>query len=63
MRLLERRPPESQSPDVSAEDLGGLKRVNVSMRAFTPLKEIKTRGPELSESVEVFHLSTEKRGP
>ena len=40
IKLLERRPPQSQSPDVFTEELGGLTRVNVSMRAFTPLSEL-----------------------
>src|SRR5689334_18424978 len=35
MTLLEHRPAECQSSDVSAEAMGGLTRVRVSMRAFT----------------------------
>jgi hypothetical protein len=54
MQLLERRPPESQSPDVLAEELGGLTRVSVSMRAFTPLSELRAGGPKAPVSVEVF---------
>ena len=61
MKLLERRPPESASPDVSAEGLGGLTRVTVSMRAFTPLSELRAGSPAASESVEVFKL-TDRRG-
>jgi hypothetical protein len=60
MKLLERRPPESRSPDVSAEELGGLTRVSVSRRAFTPLSELRAAGPESPESpesVEVFRLT------
>lgn len=54
MKLLERRPPESQSPDVSAEALGDLTRVSVSVQAFTPLSELQAGSPDASESVEVF---------
>lgn len=57
MKLLERRPPEHASPDVSAVAMGGLTRVSVSMRAFTPLSELQAGGPEPSESVELFRLS------
>jgi hypothetical protein len=56
MKLLERRPPESQTSEVSTEELGGLTRVNVSMRAFTPLGEPQAGGPE-TESVEMFRLT------
>ena len=56
MQLLERRPPEVRSPDVSAEELGGLTRVRVSMRAFTPLSELRSGEPESSKAVEVFRL-------
>jgi hypothetical protein len=61
MKLLERRPPESASPEVSAEGLGGLTRVTVSMRAFTPLNELRAGSPAASESVEVFRLA-DRRG-
>lgn len=54
LKLLERRPPGSASPDVSAEGLGGLTRVTVSMRAFTPLSELQAGSLEAFESVEVF---------
>jgi hypothetical protein len=60
IKLLERRPPESQSPDVFTEEMGGLTRVNVSMRAFTPLSELQADEPE-EESVEVFRL-TDREG-
>jgi len=56
MKLLERRPPEGQSPDVSSEELGGLRRITVSMRAFTPLSKLQAGSPEASESAEVFRL-------
>lgn len=61
MKLLERRPAESQSPDVSAEELGGLTRVSVSMRAFSPLSELQAGSPDASESVEVFRLTDRDR--
>jgi hypothetical protein len=60
IELLESRPPESQSPDVSAEELGGLTRVRISMRAFTPLSELQAGGPEPSESVEVFRRTRDR---
>jgi hypothetical protein len=61
LRLLERRPPEARSPDVAAQELDGLTRVNVSMRAFTPLSELQAGSPEPSESVEVFRLTDRGR--
>jgi hypothetical protein len=57
MKLLQRRPPGSQSPDMSAEGLGGLTRVRVATRAFTPLSELRAATPDAAESVEVFRLT------
>jgi hypothetical protein len=57
LALLESRPPESRSPDLFEEESGGLSRVRVSMRAFTPLREWPPDGPEASETVEVIRLS------
>ena len=58
MKLLEQRPPESASPDMSAEELGGLTRVTVSMRAFTPLSELRAGSSASPGSVEVLRLTS-----
>lgn len=57
MMLLDRRPADSRSRDVSAEELGGLTRLSVSMRAFTPLRDLQRVSSEPANSVEVFRLS------
>lgn len=54
MKLLELRPPECRSPDVSVQGLGGLTRVSVSMRAFTPLNELQAAESKVWETMEVF---------
>jgi hypothetical protein len=53
MKLLQRRPASCQSPDVTQEELGGLTKVTVSMRAFTPLRDLQ-QGSESAGSIEVF---------
>jgi hypothetical protein len=57
IKLLEHRPPESGSPEVSSEEMGSLSRVTVSTRAFTPLCQLADRDPEMSETIELFRLA------
>ncbi len=56
IKLLERRPAESRSPDVSVDYHGNLAQVRVSMRAFTPLSESDAAVPD-EEAVEVYRLT------
>ena len=54
IKLLERRPEPVQSADVQPEEVGGLTRVTISTRAFTPLRELQAGASESEESLEVF---------
>jgi len=55
IKLLERRPESVQSADVQQEKVGGLTRVRISTRAFTPLRELQAGTSESFELLEVFH--------
>ena len=54
MKLLQRRPEPVQSADVQQEKVGRLTRVTISMRAFTPLRELQAGASEAQESLVVF---------
>ena len=57
MKLLQRRPASCQSPDVTQEELGGLTKVTVSMRALTPLRDLQ-QDSESAGSIEVFRRTS-----
>ena len=57
MKLLERRPEPVQSADVQQEKIGGLIRVTISTRAFTPLRELQAGASESEVPLVLFHLS------
>lgn len=57
MKLLDRRPAESSSPDLSMKNLSGLQRLKCSMRAFIPLSELEGTNSKESESLEMFRLA------
>ena len=52
MALLEERPPGFESRFVHVEDLGGLKKVRVSMQAFVPLKDLHLHAEKPEDSIE-----------
>jgi hypothetical protein len=58
MKLLERRPEPVQSADVQQEEVGGLTRVTISTRAFTPLRELQAGASESEESLQVFRRTS-----
>ena len=63
MKLLERRPEPVQSADVQQEEIGGLTRVTISTRAFTPLRELQAGASEPEESLEVFRRTKRRAWP
>jgi len=54
LKLLDRRPEPVRSADVRQEEVGGLTRVTILTRAFTPLRELQAGASESEESLEVF---------
>ena len=55
-KLLEGRPTEYASPDLTSENLGRLTKVSVSTRAFTPLRELEENGGKVPESESIIEL-------
>jgi hypothetical protein len=60
MKLLERRPEAVRSADVRQDEVGGLTRVTISARAFTPLPELQAGASDAEESLEVFRRTLKR---